>query len=224
VLQGVGGGAGVPHGRGMIQRVNTSADTKICTKCGRVLPAAELGSETLILTSECPHCAWERLCQLTEADLHKIAADPRSPQKANPDVFRRGYRRYYGENREKIRERLRRRFAADPGHEGLLVQAEAGHVEFTAQVRKHRTRRHGAGGSHTIEDVKRLYDEQGGRCFYCGKELNGVYELDHKTPLSRGGTDWPENLCCACEWCSCRKQKKTAEDFMEYLTELRRCS
>ncbi len=89
---------------------------------------------------------------------------------------------------------------------------------------KRRGPRHGAGGSHSIEDVERLYDEQEGRCFYCGKELNAAYSLDHKTPLSGGGTDWPENLCCACEWCSSRKQNKTAEEFTEYLINLRRGS
>ncbi len=149
------------------------------------------------------------MCQIPQADLDQIAAY----QRASPHVWRSGHRRYYGENREKILERMRRRSAAP---------AEAGYVGFGAQMRKRRDPRHGAGGSHATEDVKRLYEEQGGRCFYCGKELNGECELDHKTPLSRRGTDRPENLCWACEWCNRRKQSKTAEEFMEYLTKLRR--
>jgi hypothetical protein len=202
--------------------VDTSADTKTCATCGRVLPTAELGSKTPILSSECPHCAWERLCLTPEVDLDRAAVHQRSQQGAKQDVFRRGYRRYYEGDRDKILERLRRRFAADRWHGRLLPQAEAGYVEFAAEIRRRSARRHRAGGSHTGEDVHRLYDEQGGRCFYCGKELNGKYDLDHKTPLSRGGTDWPENLCCACEWCHHRKEQMTAEEFVEYLTDLRR--
>lgn len=190
----------------MIQRMDPSFDTKCCIKCGRELPAAEFVSGTLGLASkECTDCVWERMCQLAVTE---------------PDGATAHQRRYYGKNRDKILERLRRRSAADPRRQGLL--AEAGYVGFLAQMRERRARRHGAGGWHTAEDVQRLYDEQGGRCFYCGKELDGEYDLDHKTPLSRGGTDWPENLCCACELCSYRKQKKTAEEFREYLASLRR--
>ena len=202
--------------------MDMAVDIETCAECGRVLPTAEFGSETVRLTSECPHCAWERLCQATQLDLARTVAHPRPRQTASSDVFRRRYRRYYGKNREKILERLRRRFQADAGHERILPQAEAGYVEFSAQVRKRRNPRHGEGGWHTSEDVKRLYDQQGGRCFYCGKELNGDYDLDHKTPRGRGGTDWPENLCCACEQCRCLKRNKTAEEFLEYLTNLRR--
>jgi len=183
-------------------------DTKTCPTCGRVLPAAEFVSSVFGLPSECTECAWERMCQIPEEDLA---------------VFARVYRRYRGKNRYEIVERMRRRLAAKERHEHLSAQAEAGYVGFAAEMRKRRARRHGAGGWHTIEDVQRLYDGQGGRCFYCGKELDGKYDLDHKTPLSRGGTDWPENLCCACELCNSRKHEKTAEEFMEYLVNMRRC-
>jgi 5-methylcytosine-specific restriction endonuclease McrA len=209
----------------MIQGVETSDDTKTCSKCGRVLPAVEFRSETLGLTSECTECVWERMCQVTEADLDNLdkkAAYQRSYEEGNLDFSRRGYRRYYGKNRDRMLERLHRRAAADPQHQGFFAQAEAGYVGFSARMRERRARRHGAGGWHGIEDVKRLYDEQGGRCFYCGKELQDKYELDHKTPLSRGGTEWPENLCCACELCNSRKQQRTAEEFTEYLNSLRR--
>lgn len=201
--------------RRIVQPVDTPGDTKTCPKCGRTLPTAEFPSGTVDCTfDECRSCQWERLSQIPKADLEKTAAHRRSPQDADPQVFARsGYRRYYGENRERVLECMRRRSTAG---------AEAGYIEFGAQMLKRRDPRHGAGGSHSNEDVERLYEEQQGRCFYCGKELNGQYDLDHQTPLSRGGTDWPENLCCACEWCTSRKQNKTAEEFMEYLINLRR--
>jgi hypothetical protein len=193
----------------MIQRVDTSADTKSCITCGRVLPATEFASSVSGLASECRDCAWERMCRIPEEDLAVIA---------------RVYRRYRGKNREKILERMRRGLAVDPQRQGLSAQTEAGYVGFAARMRKRRARRHEAGGWHTTEDILRLCDEQGGRCFYCGKELNDKYDLDRKTPKSRGGTDWPENLCCACEQCCHSKQERTAEEFVEYLADLRRRS
>ena len=81
----------------MIQRMDTSVDTKTCVKCGRVLPATEFASKTLGPMSECVECAWERMCQIPKADLDRIP---------------RHYRRYWGENREKILMRMRRRFAS----------------------------------------------------------------------------------------------------------------
>ena len=206
--------------------MDTSADTKTCTTCGRVLPTAESGSKTLVSSSECPHCAWERLCRTTEVDLDRTA-HRRPQERANPVVVLHSYRRYSGKNRDKILGRLRRRFASDQRQERLLAQAEAGYVEFAVEMRRRRAGRHGAGGSHTNEDVLRLYGERRGRCFYCQKELNGTYgvgvdplwwtlqslplkEVSEKMGKVRGA--YPKEF----------KEQMTAEEFMEYLTNLQR--
>jgi 5-methylcytosine-specific restriction endonuclease McrA len=132
--------------------------------------------DTPVGQKTCPKCG--RVLPATpQADLHKIAAHQRSCREAKPPAFWRGYRRYYRDSRETILGRLRHRSA---------TQVEAGYVAFGAQMRKRGDPRHQAGGWHTSEDVERLYDEQGGCCFYCGKKLNAEYDLDHKIPLSRG--------------------------------------
>jgi hypothetical protein len=59
------------------------------------------------------------MCRIPEDDLARMA---------------RGYRRYYGENRDKIRERLRRRLAGERWYRRLL--AEAGHVVFASRMRR----------------------------------------------------------------------------------------
>lgn len=43
------------------------------------------------------------------------------------------------------------------------------------------------------------------KCFYCKSKEN--LTIDHKTPLSRGGTDDLNNLQCLCE--SCNKIKSS---------------
>jgi len=48
------------------------------------------------------------------------------------------------------------------------------------------------------------------------------FHVDHKTPLTRGGNNSPENLCCACPSCNFRKGTKTAEEFIELRAEMGR--
>lgn len=70
-----------------------------------------------------------------------------------------------------------------------------------------------AKGSFTQEDILEQFVRQGGKCFYCRK-LIGRFHIDHKTPLSRGGSNWPSNLVCACARCNTKKQALTAEEFV----------
>lgn len=53
-------------------------------------------------------------------------------------------------------------------------------------------------------------------CQYCGQR-GGKLTIDHKDPVSRGGSDDRSNLCVACHRCNCRKGAKTVTEFMEYL-------
>lgn len=73
-----------------------------------------------------------------------------------------------------------------------------------------------AEGTYTVADIARLYDNQDASCFYCHVHLTRLH-VDHKTPLSRGGSNWPANLCLTCPRCNVRKCDKTAEEFIAYL-------
>ena len=60
-------------------------------------------------------------------------------------------------------------------------------------------------------------------CTYCGREvligMNGGGQLatiDHKTPLSRGGSWKRFNLTCACHRCNSEKSDMTAEEYMDW--------
>lgn len=65
--------------------------------------------------------------------------------------------------------------------------------------------------SNSIQRRKRtrLYDEQKGRCWYCGKSVaRERATLDHIVPRSRGGTDCNANLVMACRRCNRMKGNK----------------
>jgi 5-methylcytosine-specific restriction endonuclease McrA len=47
-------------------------------------------------------------------------------------------------------------------------------------------------------------------CQYCGrtKKVGIKLVIDHKVPVSKGGTDSPENLITACDECNLGKSNK----------------
>ena len=71
-----------------------------------------------------------------------------------------------------------------------------------------------AGGSHTVDDVRRLWKAQRGRCSYCKADLTKVgAELDHIVALSRGGDNSKSNLQWLCKACNRSKHARSPEEF-----------
>lgn len=82
-----------------------------------------------------------------------------------------------------------------------------------ASAANRRARLANAEGSFTHDDVKKQLESQNSICFYCPRHLV-KFHVDHKTPLSRGGSNWPSNIVCACAECNMKKNAKTAEEFL----------
>jgi 5-methylcytosine-specific restriction endonuclease McrA len=58
-------------------------------------------------------------------------------------------------------------------------------------------------------------------CFYCGAKLRPANRtLDHKLPLSRGGTNTIDNVVPACRPCNQRKHRLTTEEFLAEISSL----
>lgn len=85
------------------------------------------------------------------------------------------------------------------------------------RARVRRERIFAQGGSYTKEDIALLYEVQKGICIYCEEALDGKYEIDHKIPVARGGSSWPENLQLLCRPCNRRKSDFTHEEYEERL-------
>ncbi len=54
-------------------------------------------------------------------------------------------------------------------------------------------------------------------CYYCGCKILGKKTIDHKTPVSRGGTNNNENLVLSCLHCNTQKGNKTEEEYRKWL-------
>ena len=79
-----------------------------------------------------------------------------------------------------------------------------------------RARVNGARGEFTQEEEYELFAWQRGDCHYCGEflYLDMPYHIDHKTPISRGGSNTIDNIALTCPSCNFKKNAKTEEEFM----------
>jgi 5-methylcytosine-specific restriction endonuclease McrA len=63
-----------------------------------------------------------------------------------------------------------------------------------------------AEGSHTLQQWKDLKEKHGNKCVSCG--LKKTLTKDHIVPLSKGGTDYIENIQPLCKNCNSKKHNK----------------
>lgn len=82
-----------------------------------------------------------------------------------------------------------------------------------AFLRTSRSKRKGARGRHTAADISDILRMQRGRCAYCRAKLAASYNVDHITPLSRGGSNDRQNLQMLCVPCNSHKAAKDPAVF-----------
>jgi 5-methylcytosine-specific restriction endonuclease McrA len=73
---------------------------------------------------------------------------------------------------------------------------------------KRKARLRNAEGSYTQADVELQHKSQRGKCWWCGDKIKGTYHVDHRIAISRGGTNWPNNICISCQHCNESKHNK----------------
>lgn len=219
---------------------NDTSPTKQCNKCGEWFPATpeywhKRKPSPDGLSYTCKQCAIARTKKHYAEDLEYARQQKREYYHTHK-AERRAYNQRTLERRRERRQRpdykakaaeYRKRKQRD------LVKYNQGyrasHPDWQAGVMREWRRRnperakaiihrriamkHLAPGQFTAEDVRRQHDEQEGRCFYCGIALFDDYHVDHKVPLSRGGSNGPENIACACEPCNLGKGAKTEAEW-----------
>lgn len=73
----------------------------------------------------------------------------------------------------------------------------------------------GADGSHTLIEWEDLKNEYGGLCAICGERKK--LTKDHIIPLSKGGSDYIENIQPLCKNCNSKKHNKILHENPELL-------
>lgn len=172
----------------------------------------------------------ERARRWREANSERVRENNRRWREANPELEMGNHRRWYEANAgrhkenarrwreanpERAREQARRWREANPerGKENARRWHKANPERAAENDRRRRARKAGADGNHTAEDIRVQHDAQRGRCWWCGCKLNGTYHVDHRIPLSRGGSNAPENLVISCPACNCSKGTKLPHEW-----------
>ena len=81
------------------------------------------------------------------------------------------------------------------------------------------------GGELSIRTIQLVYEDNIKKygtltCYLCLKPIPfGKDHLEHKTPLSRGGTNEYNNLGIACQRCNCKKHTKTEKEFYNFINK-----
>jgi len=74
-----------------------------------------------------------------------------------------------------------------------------------------------ADGAYVGDDIRALIVKQLNKCVYCRKNLilkgDGKYHIDHRIPLSLGGTNFPDNLQILCPKCNLTKGASHPNDY-----------
>lgn len=101
---------------------------------------------------------------------------------------------------------------------GSLVLDER--ISDEGRVRKFLSRaaKFGCEGLHSAADIAAIREGQGGRCAICDIDCGADYHVDHIIPLSRGGSNWPENLQILCPGCNLSKGTKTHDEYLDWLS------
>lgn len=152
-----------------------------------------------------------------------IAPEERNRQRA---------REWFYANRERAKEKRKMQYqrerekAIKAAHEWQQAHPDKVKASKLRNYAKHtedrkrdsairQARKRGAEGSFTKEDMQRQYDKQNGLCAYCSIPLSGIYDIDHVIPISRGGSNWPTNLVCACRYCNRSKGDKILSEWLQ---------
>lgn len=171
---------------------------KRCTKCGEIKEFTEFNQSKNDKTGLQAHC---KVCrrQYRQANREKIVEQQKEYREQNHEK----YERYYQANREKILERNKK-------------YRKANLDKLRVYEQKRRALKKNATGNATAVEIQARFDYYGNRCYYCG--CDGKMTIEHRIPLSRGGSHHPANIVPACPSCNFSKRAKTEKEFLKLLT------
>lgn len=78
---------------------------------------------------------------------------------------------------------------------------------------KYHVRKLNNGGSYSHEELDTLYKQQKGCCWWCGVFVGLTFDIDHRVPVSKGGSTNISNIVISCRSCNDSKKDKMPHEF-----------
>jgi 5-methylcytosine-specific restriction endonuclease McrA len=113
-------------------------------------------------------------------------------------------------HREKMRELAKAYYRKHPEKASTYLRNHPEKRRVYQATR--RARQISVGGSFTAYDIEKQHRAQKGKCYWCHKQLTR-YHVDHIVPLSRNGSNNPDNLVVACSTCNTSRGKKLPHEW-----------
>jgi 5-methylcytosine-specific restriction endonuclease McrA len=205
----------------------TDSIAKQCYKCERILPIGEFAKDKNRKDgrdNRCRGCMRAYLSARYQANRDRLDPVNRAwyANRAGTGVRTAQARRNYDRHCEEIKAYNRSYHAANKEKRATYLKGfrERNPELISALKRNYKARKKDAEGTHTGDDILALFDAQGGICVYCPAPLTDGYHVDHRTPLSKGGSNWPDNLQLTCGTCNMKKHDLTHEEFMARLSRV----
>ena len=217
------------HRGAKARRQSALRTEKQCTQCGMEKPLAQFYVSSGALDgkmSECAACRRRRNRKYYKTNRRLILRSVRSYYFANRERISQRTRRYVEAHKSETKARKRQYYIKNRDHARMrgrrYYQANKWRHSIASSNRRARIR--GACGAHDWADIVRLWHRQTGECARCGVKFgkrpkDRGYHVDHVTPLSRGGSNWPRNLQLLCESSNCSKLDKTPAEYTLYLIQ-----
>lgn len=96
----------------------------------------------------------------------------------------------------------------------FFAKPKADNIGKRVTVANLRAQKFALAGRITAEDWQGKLTFFGNKCYLCKINLDGlVVHLDHRKPLTKGGTNWIANIAPACAKCNIRKGNKPENEF-----------
>jgi len=194
---------------------------KKCTRCNEFFPATVeyFYTDRGNLTANCRTCMKKKSRQYELDNPEKTkAAHAKNYQKNKPkrDAKNKEWAKNHPEEKRAIERRYRENNGdkCNESNQRWLNRNPSKKREYTGRRRQRHT---AAEGVYTNEDIQLLFKTQKGLCWWCGIKLTTKYEIDHRIPVSKGGSNWPNNLCLTCRKCNRSKSDKYPHEWSDRL-------
>lgn len=190
---------------------------KRCTKCGNYYPPTSNFYHKNKATKdglryECKTCHKKDGQRYFQENKDKCYSSQQAWEDRNKEYLTKWYADYYQAHKDKYYERGKK---WNEEHRDKCREYDKRYRDkYPEKVRVKFNRRRNAIGAHTPQEVTQHLVTQKYKCWWCGRRITGKnYHVDHRIPLSRGGTDYANNIVISCPHCNMSRADRLPHEW-----------